>query len=141
MTNALLHLNWLTVAMATVIGFLFGWLWYSPLLFGKAWKREMKITDQDIQRIKEKGMAGFFIQGILYTVISTIGLAILLKAHLPSGPGKAALYGAFLGALIVGARLLNAGVWEQRSIQLSAIKVGHEVCLFALQAAILAMWW
>jgi hypothetical protein len=31
--------NWLAVGVGTVLGFLLGWLWYSPMLFGKAWAK------------------------------------------------------------------------------------------------------
>ena len=33
MYNAFMHLNWLAVVVTAVIGFMVGWLWFSPLLF------------------------------------------------------------------------------------------------------------
>ena len=30
-------LNWLAVIVGTVAAFLLGWVWYSPVLFGKKW--------------------------------------------------------------------------------------------------------
>ncbi|MDB6168142.1 MAG: hypothetical protein JWM88_1006 [Verrucomicrobia bacterium] len=141
MTYSLLHLNWLAVIVTTVVGFLLGWLWYSPLLFGNVWKAEMKVTDEKMKEIAQKGMARFFLLGLLYTLISTIALAVLIRAHIPVTWSKGARYGAFIGAVIVGARMLNAGVWEMRTLKLQAIKVGHEIVLFALQGAILTVWW
>ena len=37
-------------------------------------------------------------------------------------------------------RMLNGSMWEQRSLRLQAINVGHELALFALQGAILGVW-
>jgi len=31
------NVNWLAVILGTLISFLIGWLWYSPILFGKKW--------------------------------------------------------------------------------------------------------
>ncbi len=31
------EMNWLGVVAGTIIGFLIGWLWYSPILFGRKW--------------------------------------------------------------------------------------------------------
>lgn len=31
------NVNWIAVAIGTVVSFMLGWLWYSPALFGKKW--------------------------------------------------------------------------------------------------------
>jgi hypothetical protein len=140
MFNALTHLNWVAVLVTAAVGFLFGWLWYSPVLFAKAWMAEMKLTPEKMQAVAAQGMAKFFVTSLIYTVVSTIGLATLLKAHGSVGWLRGAEFGAFVGLAIVGVRLANAGIWEQRSVRLLSITVGHEVVLFALQGAILAAW-
>ncbi|PYO76509.1 MAG: hypothetical protein DMD63_14300 [Gemmatimonadetes bacterium] len=35
----MVHVNYLAVLVATVVVFVLGWLWYSPLLFFKPWMR------------------------------------------------------------------------------------------------------
>jgi len=35
------HLNWLAILVAAISTMVVGFLWYSPLLFAKAWMREM----------------------------------------------------------------------------------------------------
>jgi hypothetical protein len=140
MHHAFLQLNWLAVVGTAVIGFLLGWLWYSPVLFVKPWLAEMKITEEMMKASAQKGMAKQFAQGFLYTLLSTLGLAILIKAIGSPDGLKGAELGAFVGVLIVGTRMLNGGLWERRSAKLQAITVGHEVVLFALQGAILAVW-
>ncbi|MFI5357529.1 MAG: DUF1761 domain-containing protein [Opitutales bacterium] len=140
MMHALVSVNYVTVIVVTVVGFLFGWLWHSPVLFGKAWMAEMKITEDKMKEMAQKSMAPFFIKSLIYTLISTYGLAVLLGAHGSHGWLAGLKLGAFVGLVLIGARLLNAAVWEQRSCKLSVINLGHEACLFALQGAILAAW-
>ena len=31
------QLNWLAIALGVIATFVLGWLWYSPILFGKKW--------------------------------------------------------------------------------------------------------
>ncbi len=137
MTHAILSLNYLHVLVVTVVGFLFGWLWHSPLLFSRLWLEGLKLTEEDMQ---ERGMVKPMVLGFLFTFISTFGLAAFLNAHRPTWWGGGALVGGFVGLCIVGARFINNGVWEQRSWKLIAINAGHEFLLFAIQGTILAVW-
>lgn len=140
MFNALSELNYVAVFATAFAGFLLGWLWYSPILFAKPWMAEMKISEETMKTAAAKGMAGFFIKGFICTLISTFALAVLIQSRTPINVVKGAGIGAFVGLLMVGARILNGGVWEQRSAKLMAIGVGHEVVLFTVQGAILGAW-
>ena len=51
-----LHPDYVAILVVTIASFLFGWLWYSPLLFAKAWMAEMKFTPEKMQAAKP-GMA------------------------------------------------------------------------------------
>ncbi len=37
MSEIMTDVNWLAVLVGAVVAFLVGWLWYSPMLFGKGW--------------------------------------------------------------------------------------------------------
>lgn len=43
MEEILTGVNWLAVIVGAVAAFLLGWLWYSPMLFGKKWAGDHKI--------------------------------------------------------------------------------------------------
>ena len=43
------EINWIAVVVAAVACFLLGGLWYSPVLFGKAWQREAGLTDEQLK--------------------------------------------------------------------------------------------
>jgi hypothetical protein len=140
MQNALSQINYLAVFVTTIAGFLLGWLWYSPVLFVKPWMAEMKLTEESMKECAQKGMAGFFIRGFIYTLLSTLALTVLILSRGNPNFVKGAGIGAFVGLLLVGTRMLNGAVWEQKSAKLMAIVVGHEVALFTLQGAILGAW-
>jgi len=140
MRDVIPHLNYLHVLVVTVAGFLLGWLWYS-LLFGKAWMAEMKITPEMVQEAKAKGgMAGSMIKALVFTLLSTFGLAALIAAHGTPNWKHGAAFGAFIGLFGPVMRMLNGAVWEKKSCKLQVINAGHEVVLYALQGALLGAW-
>ncbi|MBI3887026.1 MAG: DUF1761 domain-containing protein [Opitutae bacterium] len=139
MMHALLSVNYVAVVAVAIVGFLFGWLWYSPVLFAKPWMAEMKFTAETMEACKPK-MAPMMAKCLLFTLLSTFGLAVLIQAHGSESCLKGAEFGLFVGALVVGTRLLNGSLWENRSTTLQLITVGHEVALFTVQGAILGCW-
>jgi hypothetical protein len=83
-------------------------------------------------------MATRLIKGLIFTFLSTIGLAVVLAISGHVGWKHGAARGAVIGLLIVGARYANSAIWEKKSAKLQAINIGHEIVLFAVQGAILA---
>lgn len=134
-----LHPDYLAVFVVTIASFLFGWLWYSPLLFAKAWMAEMKFTEEKMQAAKP-AMVRMMATSFVYTLASTFAVWAIITAHRSESVLKGAMYGGFLGAVVVAPRLLNGGLWDNRSLRLQAITVGHEVALFVMQGAIFAAW-
>jgi hypothetical protein len=144
MLKTLQDLNYLIVLGVAVAGFLLGWLWYSPLLFGKAWMKEMGLTKADCQKMpKSKGvmmMGG----GFLLTVVSTAVLAVLITEHqmLVAGhPSLGAVGGAkvglFVGAGLVAVRDGVNHIFSMKSLKLYCIIAGHDIALCAVQGALL----
>jgi hypothetical protein len=138
MRDAIAHLNYIQVLVVTVAGFMLGWLWYG-VLFGRMWMAEMKITPE--MAAAEKGnMAGYFAKGLLFTFLSTFGLAVLIAAHGVPNWKHGAACGLFIGGFVAGMRKLNDAVWEKRSLRFQAISFGHELVVYAVQGAILGAW-
>jgi len=135
MLDALHAINYFHLVIVGIIGFAFGSLWYT-VLFGKTWAAEMKISPE----APKEPMAPYMIKGFIFTLISTWGLALLIVSHGTNQGCRGAAFGAVVGLLVVGARKLNSGVWEKASCKLQAINLAHEVLLFAIQGAILAVW-
>lgn len=140
-TEAITHLNYLHVLVAGVAGFVFGCLWLRGPLFGPAWRAEMKFTPASMEAAMAKqGMRRFFLRGLGLTLLGTFGLAVLLTLYGPWGWKHGAAFGAFVGLFGPGGRLLNAASWENLSIRLQAINLGHEVAIYVAQGAILGAW-
>ena len=141
MRDVIAHLNYVHVLVVTVAGFILGCLWLHGPLFGKLWMAEMKFTKESMEAaMKQQGMAKFFIKGFGLTLLSTFGLAALIAAlGLPNWQHGAA-FGAFVGLFGPGVRRLHGAMWENKSVKLQAINLGHDVAVYALQGAILGAW-
>jgi hypothetical protein len=140
MRDVIVHLHYVPVLVVAVVGFLLGWLWYSPVLFVKPWMAEMKFTEAQMADCKQRGMAAPMIKGFIMILVSTFGLAVLIAAHgAPNWKHSAAL-GMFIGAVGPVARMLAGAGWEGKSCKLQAITAGHEIVLYTLQGAILGGW-
>jgi hypothetical protein len=139
MRTVIPHLNYVHVLVVSVAGFMLGWLWFGTL-FGKLWMKEMKITEERMKECQQKGMAGYFIKGFLFTLLGTFGLAALIAAHGSPNWKHGAAYGAFIGVFGPVMRMLNGSVWVERSLKLQAIIAGHEFVLYAVQGPILGAW-
>lgn len=128
--------NYLAILAATVSTFVLGGLWYSPVLFGASWMREMGFTDPSL---KAKGNVGL-IMGVSF-VLELI-MAFNLAAFI--GPKAALAYGTFAGAAAgFGWVALSFGVtylFERKSLRLFIINAGYHGVAFTLMGAILGAW-
>src|SRR4029077_4153639 len=74
-------LNWRAILVAGISAMVVGFLWYSPLLFAKAWMREMGYDPNDKARMEEmKKTAGPAYGGsFVASLLSAFTLALILR--------------------------------------------------------------
>ncbi|HEY5229226.1 MAG TPA: DUF1761 domain-containing protein [Opitutaceae bacterium] len=141
MINAIESLSILRVLVVSVVGFFLGALWFSPLLFVKAWLAEMKWTPEMIAGLqKEPGSKLLLPKCFVWTVLSTFTLASLLALNHTNEAFKGLELGLFVGVGLVASRESVNGMFERHTIRHRLITSGHDVALLALQAAILGVW-
>ena len=73
--TALSNINWLSVIVATIAAFILGSLWYSPVLFGKVWQKELGLSDE---KIKNANMAVIFGTSFVLEFIAALFLICFL---------------------------------------------------------------
>jgi hypothetical protein len=138
MLNAIESLHPLALLVVSIVGFLLGGLWFSPVLFVKPWMAEVKITPESAKA------AGWgpqrMVLAFILTLVSTSALAVLIAAHHTSSPIKGAELGLFVGAGLVASRQATNGLFELRTLRHFMIVSGHDVAQFTLVGAILAVW-
>ncbi len=139
MSHAFYSLDPLAILAVTVLGFFLGALWYSPLLFAKAWMREAKITPE---MWKAKPGRGPLVMGATFvcTALSTTALATFIAGTYVHDSVKGAELGVMLGVGLVAARHATNALFELKTLKHYLIVSGYDVALLAIQGAILGVW-
>ena len=135
-----IDINYWAVLVAALASYLIGALWYSPLLFGKAWIELMGFTEKDMQNAKKRGMAKNY--GIMF--VSTLVMSYVLAHFVDYTESTTAIAGAQAGFWIwlgfMATTALGSVLWENKPIKLYLINVGHSLLGLLLMSGILAVW-
>jgi hypothetical protein len=130
-----LHFNFAAILVAALMSFAIGGLWYSPLLFARAWMKEAGLTEQ---QTKEAPMGRIFGLAAVASLVMAFNLAAFI------GPKASLGFGLFAGAAAaVGWVAMSLGViylFEQRSLKLWLINSGYQVIAYTLMGGLIGVW-
>ena len=130
-------INWLAILVASVAGFLVGGIWYGPL-FGKAWMKEVGITEEDIQAAKNKMAKTYSITWVL-TLIIAVNLGFFFND--PSIDGTfGAIYGFATGFGFMAMAIAVNALFEGKSLKYILINGGYWTVLVTLMGFIIGVW-
>jgi hypothetical protein len=129
------HFNFAAVFVAALLTFAIGGLWYSPLLFAKAWMKEAGLSEQ---QTRDAPMGRIFGLAGLASLVMAFNLAAFI------GPKASLGFGLFAGAAAgIGWVAMSLGViylFEQRSFKLWLINSGYQVLAYTLMGGLLGVW-
>ncbi|MEO8648838.1 MAG: DUF1761 domain-containing protein [Acidobacteriota bacterium] len=130
------YINHIAVLICAVLSLVIGGLWYSPLLFQRAWQHETGLSDE--QLAASSPVKTFGLTFVLAWVMS-YNLAFFL-----GGPDTTWQWGITAGLLAgvgwVAAMFVVISLFEQRSLKHIAINCGYIIVYFALIGLILGIW-
>lgn len=121
--------------VATLSAFAIGSLWYSPVLFGRKWQQELKLSDEEI---KNSNMALIFGGAFLLNLIAAIFLDLFIgrESTLVSGISKALL----VSIAWIGTALGINYLFSRKSFSLFLIDAGYFLVFFIVMGAIMGAW-
>ena len=120
------------VLAAAVASFLLGGLWYSPLLFGKAWQREAGLSDA---QLAGGNMALIFGLTFVLALVASFVFAMFLGPRPPMALGLGAGFSA--GLCWVASSFGINYLFERKSLKLFLINGGYHTLQFTLIGLIL----
>ena len=147
------NLNYPAIITGTVLVYLIGWLWYSNVLFGKAWMAHYNLTAESVK----SGMARAMILGLILTFILGVVVGILLDGGVASytvenlrGEKVQHLGSANLGFSLKVALLCGLGfillwalmgaVYNRRPLKIVLIESMYGVVAVVVFALVIAGW-
>ena len=128
-------INYLAVFAAAASTFLIGGLWYSPLLFQRAWMRANNLTENDL---RAGGQAKIFGLSFVFALVMALNLAMFLNA-----PDTTTTWGAtagLLAAIWVALGIGTVALFERRPLAYTAINGGYWLVSVVVMGAILGVW-
>jgi hypothetical protein len=127
-------INFLAVVVAALSSFLIGGLWYSPILFARAWMRETGLSEEELGKGAGRAFGGAFV----LSLIVALNLAMLLggKASITDG----LTYGALAGVGFSAAPLAIIFLFERRSTALICIDGGYQIVAATAMGLVLGAW-
>lgn len=129
-------LNIPAILVAAVIAFVLGGMWYSPLLFGKAWMQENDLSEDDLKQGSPARIFGF---AFLWSLVMAFNLGMFLN-----DPGTNASWGATAGFLAgfgwIAMGVFIIGLFERRSTRYMLINAGYMVVTLTLMGLVIGFW-
>ncbi len=130
------YINHIAVLVCAVMSLVIGALWWSPLLFARAWQKENGLTDEQLAKSSPAKTFGLT---FLLAWIMSYNLAFFLGA-----PGTTWQWGVIAGLLAgvgwVAAMFIVIALFEQRSLKYILINCGYITVYFAVIGFILGTW-
>ncbi len=130
------YINHIAVLVCAVMSLVIGGLWWSPLLFARAWQKENGLTDEQLAKSSPAKTFGLT---FLLAWIMSYNLAFFLGA-----PGTTWQWGVIAGLLAgvgwVAAMFIVIALFEQRSLKYILINCGYITVYFAVIGFILGTW-
>ena len=130
------YINHLAVFVCALVSLVFGALWYSPLLFFKAWQKQTGLSDEQIA--KANPIKTYSLTLVLAWIISD-NLAFFL-----GDPGTTWKWGLIAGLLAgvgwVVTMFTIVALFEQRSLKYILINGGYITVYFGLIGFVLGIW-
>ena len=130
------YINHLAVFVCALLSLVIGALWYSPLLFFKAWQQQTGLTDEQIAQAKP-----------IKTYSLTLLLAWIISYNLAfflGGPGTTWRFGLIAGLLAgvgwAATMFVIISLFEQRSLKYVLINCGYITVYFGLIGFVLGIW-
>lgn len=133
------HVNLLAVFVSALVAFFLGALWYSPVLFAKAWVKAHGLSDEQVAAMQKGAPKAYGISLVLFIVMTTV-LAWLIGALGIATVGNGALLGAIVW-LGFGATIgLMGALYRNRGFDIWLIDAGYQLVYLVVMGMILTAW-
>ena len=130
--------NYLATLVAAVVPFLFGAVWYGPVM-GKAWMTAHGFTEQELKEASQNMGRTYGLSFLAYLVMAVV-LSILVHHLQPAGIGQGLWLGAIVWAGFMMPVTLTSVLFSRSDFSLFWIDSGFQVLSALAMAAIIPAW-
>lgn len=136
-----IEINYLAVLAAGVVGMAVGFLWYSPMLFGKMWMKEMGLSAEKMKSAqKEMGKlyALSFVGSLVtaYVLSHVMGLSQNYYSYTEVMTGVTTAFWMWLGFMMPVQ--MTGTIFSDKNWRLFSINTGYQLVALILMGLVVA---
>ncbi len=129
------NLNYYAILAVTMVGFMLGGIWYSPLMFSRQWLAALGKTPKDIPPA-----ATPFVITFIASFVTAHTMALFINSLGITTVVGGALLGLRVGVAFVAANMASDFAFCRWPARLFWIQGGFRVVLVVIMGIILAVW-
>lgn len=135
--DELARINWMSVVVATIVGFGLGAIWYNQKVFGAAWMADLGITRETPMKTSMVQSMGV---NFVMTLLTAIGVAWLIRLTGAKSLVGGIKVGLLCGFAFVVTSYVGDAQYAQTRNRFLAITAGYRAAMITLMGAILGKW-
>ncbi len=116
-----------------------GGLWYSPVLFAKAWVKAHGYTEEKIQAMRASAPRAYAVSFLCYVVVAAAMSVLIHRIDITMPIGGVKL-GAVVGLGFAATLGLTANVYSDKPLSAWLIDAGYQVVFLMVMGVILVAW-
>ena len=132
-------INYIAVFAGAIASMAIGFLWYGPF-FGKQWIALSKITKEQMEAGKAKGMSKSYAIGFLGSLVTSYVLAHFVPYRGAIGISGGLQAGFWIWLGFVATVALGSVLWEGKSWRLYCLNMSYQLVNLLVMGAILSVW-
>jgi hypothetical protein len=141
MTHCILHdLNYLAVLVASAVFFVLGSMWFSGILFGSVWVKELEHHKVTFKKPTQRDLLMKMLLTFIANFFACVGMACLVTMTDSSTATSGFWLGVLASAGFVLPAIASVFIWEGRSLTLFLIDSGYPTVGVILAGIILSLW-
>jgi hypothetical protein len=129
------QVHWIAVLVATIVGFLLGGLWFSPVLFSNRW---MAALGKSKEQLGKPGLA--LVLSFVVTLVTATALAVLLVIMPLTTTLGALRLGLMIGVVFYALATASDYAYTGWPRTIYWIQASYHVLMIAVMATIIAAW-
>jgi hypothetical protein len=129
------QVHWIAVLVATIVGFLLGGLWFSPVLFSNRW---MAALGKSKEQLGKPGPA--LVLSFVVTLVTATALAVLLVIMPLTTTLGAMRLGLMIGVVFYALATASDYAYTGWPRTIYWIQASYHVLMIAVMATIIAAW-
>lgn len=135
----IVDVNLIGVVLAAVAAMIVGFVWYSPILFGKQWMKMVGMKESDVKAKSPQAMKGYAVSLLTAFLMAYVLAHFLAYAGaITISDGLTGAFWAWLGFVLTTQAPMAA--FEKKPAKLFFINVGHYLAAMLAMGVILVYW-